>query len=121
MINGYKSDHKNLIKYFLLKSQKCMKNSIPDPLYMRKYVEVGSAPPNLQMELIEFLSIFELKCLHEGNKIEFYQKYILKDKFPNLKRLAMYIISAFGTTYRCELFFSQIKAGKNKVWQQVAR
>ena len=44
-----------------------------------------SASPNLQMELIELQSSIELKCLYKENKIEFYQKYILKNKFPNLK------------------------------------
>ncbi|GFV82641.1 uncharacterized protein TNCV_1618701 [Trichonephila clavipes] len=78
-------------------------------------VEVESAPPNLQMELTELQSSIELKSLCERNKIEYYQKYILKDKLPNLKRWARRIISAFGSTYRCESFFFQIKPGKNKV------
>ena len=30
-------------------------------------VEVESAPPNLQMELIELQANIELKCLYEGN------------------------------------------------------
>ncbi|GFX70289.1 dimer_Tnp_hAT domain-containing protein [Trichonephila clavipes] len=60
-------------------------------------VEVESAPPNLQTELIELQSSIELKSLCERNKFEYYHKHILDDKFPNLKRLFMRIISAFGT------------------------
>ena len=73
-----------------------------------------TAPPNLQMELIELQSSIELKCMYEGNKLEFYKKYILEDKFPNLKRLAMWITAAFETTYCCESFFSKLNAVKTR-------
>lgn len=48
------------------------------------------------------------------NKLEFYQKYIQEDKFPNLKQLALRIIAAMGTTYLCESFFSKLKIVKSK-------
>jgi hypothetical protein len=116
LLNDYKSDHKNFFKYST-EIGKLLEEFNTRFSYMRKFEEMfkiflapfnvvlGSAPSNLQMELIELQSSIELKCLYEGNKIEHYQKCILEDKFTNLKRLAMCIISAFGTTYRCESFF----------------
>ena len=47
-----------------------------------------SAPENLQLELIDLQSSIDLKYTFESsNKLEFYQNYIQKDKFPNLKQL----------------------------------
>ncbi|GFY06018.1 general transcription factor II-I repeat domain-containing protein 2B [Trichonephila clavipes] len=115
LLNDYKSDHKNLFKYSM-EIGKLFEEFNTRFSYIQKfeemfaiflapyYVEVESAPPNLQMKLIELQSNIELKSMCERNKIEYYQKYILEDKFPNLKRLAMRIISAFGTTYHCESF-----------------
>ncbi|GFY35133.1 general transcription factor II-I repeat domain-containing protein 2A [Trichonephila clavipes] len=132
LLNDYKSDHKNLFKYsteigklfeeFNTRFSYIQKFEEMFAIFLAPFnAEVDSAPPNLQMELIELQSSIELKSPCERNKIEYYQKYILEDKFPNLKQLAMRIISTFGTTYRCESFFFQIKPGKNKVSQQVAR
>ncbi|GFT03303.1 hypothetical protein TNCV_2984881 [Trichonephila clavipes] len=41
--------------------------------------EVESAPPVLQMELIELQSTIELKRLCEKNEIVYYEKYILEE------------------------------------------
>ncbi|GFV69335.1 dimer_Tnp_hAT domain-containing protein [Trichonephila clavipes] len=86
----------------LLKSENYLKNSTPDSqqkfeemftIFLAPFnEEVESTPPNLQMELKELRSSIELKFLYEGNNIEYYQ---------NLKRLAMRILSVFGTTYSC--------------------
>ena len=124
--NDYKSSHKNFLKYST-EITNLLEEFNTRFSYMQKFeeifkiflapfnVEVESAPPNLQMELIELQSNIELKCLYEGsNKIEYYQKYILEDQFPNLRRLIMCIISAFGTTYRCESYFSKLNLVKTK-------
>ncbi|GFX07191.1 general transcription factor II-I repeat domain-containing protein 2A [Trichonephila clavipes] len=125
LLNDYKSDHKNLFKYST-EIRKLFEEFNTRFSYIQKFeemfviflalfnVEVESASPNLQMELIELQSSIELKSLCERNKIEYYQKYILEDKFLNLKQFAMRIISAFGTTYRCESFFSKLNLVKTK-------
>ncbi|GFS78745.1 general transcription factor II-I repeat domain-containing protein 2B [Trichonephila clavipes] len=125
LLNDYKSDHKNLFKYsteigklfveFNTRLSYVQKFEELFAIYLAPFnVEVESAPPNLQMELIELQSSIELKSLCERNKTEYYQNYILEDKFPNLKRLDMRIISAFGTTHRCESFFSKLNLIKTK-------
>ena len=68
-------------------------------------VDVELSQPIFQMELIDLQSNMELKCLFEKNKSEFYKKYLCEDEFPTLKKLAMCITAAFGTTYLCESFF----------------
>ena len=44
----------------------------------------------------------ELKSVFEAHKHEFEWRYILEDKFPKLKRLAMCITAEFVTTYQSE-------------------
>ncbi|GFT17657.1 general transcription factor II-I repeat domain-containing protein 2A [Trichonephila clavipes] len=102
------SDDQWLLDLCFLTDIKMKLNELNQKLQASFNEEVESTPPNLQMELIELQSSIELKSLCERNKIEYYQKYSLKDKFPNLKRLAMRITSAYGTTYRCESFFSKL-------------
>lgn len=46
--------------------------------------------------------------------IEFYEKYVTNDKFPNLKKFAVKIISSFATISHCESLFSKMKISKNK-------
>ncbi|GFY53190.1 dimer_Tnp_hAT domain-containing protein [Trichonephila inaurata madagascariensis] len=125
LLNDCKSDHKNFFVYST-EITKSFEEFNTRFSYIQKFeemltnfltpfnVEVESVPPSLPMQLLGLQSSIELKSLCEGNKIEYYQKYILKDNFPNLKRVAMCIISALGTYY-CESFFFQIKPGKNKV------
>lgn len=79
------------------------------------YVDVDSAQENLQMELIDLQSNNELKRIFEASnsKIDFYSRYITKEKFPGLRNLAQKVVSAFGSTYTCEAFFSKMKFAKN--------
>lgn len=78
-------------------------------------VDVSSAPENLQLELIELQSNTEIKYKFESTElIDFYKKYITDDKFANLKRIALSIVAANGTTYLCESFFSKLKLVKSK-------
>nr|XP_022904403.1 general transcription factor II-I repeat domain-containing protein 2-like [Onthophagus taurus]XP_022904404.1 general transcription factor II-I repeat domain-containing protein 2-like [Onthophagus taurus] len=63
-------------------------------------IDVNSAPGYLQLELIDLQSNSEMKLRFEDiNIVDFYGKYIQEDKFPNLKKLAMCIVAANGTTY----------------------
>lgn len=64
----------------------------------RKYL-----PENL--ELIYLQSSAALKYMFESsNKLEFYQKYIKEEKFPNLKQLAHCVIIAIDAMYLSESF-----------------
>ncbi|XP_050516254.1 general transcription factor II-I repeat domain-containing protein 2B-like [Diabrotica virgifera virgifera] len=81
-------------------------------------IEIDGAVLNLQMELIELQSDSLLKtayqsCLPNG-LIEFYKKYINRNQYPNLTKLALQQISLFGSTYICEQLFSRMKYNKSK-------
>ena len=71
-------------------------------------VDVRSMHLNIQMDLIDLQSRIGLKSVFEVHKHEFHRKYILKDKFPKLKKLTMCITAAFGTAYHRESFFPRI-------------
>lgn len=80
------------------------------------HTNVNSAPEYLQMELIDLQCSNELKHIFETSisKIDFYNINITKEKFPNLRNLAIKVVSAFGSTYTCESFFSKMKFAKDK-------
>jgi len=80
------------------------------------HVKVESAPEYLQMELIDLQCNAALKNIFETSesKIEFYNSYVTKEKFFNLRNLAQKVVSAFGSTYTCESFFSKMKLTKHK-------
>jgi len=81
-------------------------------------VDVITVPSDLQMEILDLQCQDDLKNIfseYDGSsKIEFYKKYISETKYPNLKRHAIRIICAFGSSYLCESFFSKMKICKNK-------
>uniref|UniRef100_A0A6G3MFM0 General transcription factor II-I repeat domain-containing protein 2A (Trinotate prediction) n=1 Tax=Henneguya salminicola TaxID=69463 RepID=A0A6G3MFM0_HENSL len=68
------------------------------------------------MELIDLQCNNELKHIFEttASKINFYNTYITEEKFCNLRKLAQKVVSAFGSTYTCESFFSKMKFTKSK-------
>ena len=68
------------------------------------------------MELVDLQCNIELKHIFETSesKIDFYNTYVAKDKFSNLRNLAHKVVSAFGSTYTCESFFSKMKLTKHK-------
>lgn len=77
-------------------------------------VDPKVVPSNLQLEIIELQCNNELKQIFLSiPKIEFYNKYITSDKYSNLRYFAQRIVSAFGSTYVCETFFSKMKLNKN--------
>lgn len=67
------------------------------------------------MEIINLQCNNELKQVHQTiSKIDFYNKYITAENYPNLRLFAQKIVSAFGSTYVCEAFFSKMKFNKSK-------
>lgn len=127
LLRDFHSDSKDFLKY--ANEVKNLKKAFQNRFsYMEKYeeifkifvnpfnIEVQTAPPQFQMELIDVQTSIELKSIFQANtdKIEFYRNYIKDDEFPNLKQLAICIAAAMGTTYLCESFFSKLKIVKSK-------
>ena len=44
---------------------------------------------------------------------DFYQNYLNRDKFPNLKKFVAFKLAIFGSTYLCEQFFSKMSFMKS--------
>jgi hypothetical protein len=66
-----------------------------------------------ELEMIDLCEEDQLKpALREGT-IEFW-KSVPMEKYPNVKRAALKIMSMFGSTYVCESVFSTLKHVKSK-------
>lgn len=48
-------------------------------------------------------------------KIDYYNTYITKENFSNLRNLAKKVLREFGSSYTCESFFSKKEFSKHKV------
>ena len=78
-------------------------------------VDVSTVPEALQVETINLQCNNELMQVHATTtKIDFYKTYITAEKYPNLRLFAQKIVSAFGSTYVCEAFFSKMKFNKSR-------
>ena len=83
-------------------------------------VNAETAQEEFQFELLGLQSNSELKTAHRENSLlEFYRKYCSLGNYPALSKHAMVYFSLFGSTYRCEQFFSQMKYVKNDRRQRV--
>jgi len=47
--------------------------------------------------------------------LEFYKKYVSKEKYQRIHRLAVFVTSLFGSTYLCEQVFSRVSHVKSFV------
>ncbi|CAK1603041.1 unnamed protein product [Parnassius mnemosyne] len=78
---------------------------------------VQNAPIQLELEQMELIEIQEnspLKSKFEDVELcDFYKKYLEDDNFPQLRKFARTLICAFGSTYKCEKFFSLMKVNKS--------
>jgi hypothetical protein len=78
-------------------------------------VNINEAPEPLQLELIELQCSEDLKQrFHETPLLQFYQNIFPRNRFPQLAKRAMRILSLFGSTYVCEQLFSKMKFIKSK-------
>jgi hypothetical protein len=75
-------------------------------------VNVETQLPELQLELCELHSDPFLLTKKNENPKSFW-KLICKDRFPNLRDLALKLHSVFGSTYTCECTFSTMKHVKS--------
>ncbi|KAL4009366.1 hypothetical protein ACER0C_003218 [Sarotherodon galilaeus] len=74
-------------------------------------VDVESAPPNLQMELIELQCNDTLREKYERVGAAEFARFI-PDTMPQLHIQAAQTLSMFGSTYLCEQLFSLMKLNK---------
>ncbi|GBP41611.1 General transcription factor II-I repeat domain-containing protein 2 [Eumeta japonica] len=74
------------------------------------------------MELIEIQENSLLKSKFEDVELcDFYKKYHEEDHFPQLRKFARRFLCSFGSTYRCEQFFSIMKINKSKHCTRLTR
>ncbi|XP_029656188.1 general transcription factor II-I repeat domain-containing protein 2A-like [Octopus sinensis] len=66
-------------------------------------------------EIIDLQCNSELRLVYPTiSKIDFYNKYVTAEKYPNLRIFAQRVVSSFGSTYVCESFFSKLKFSKSR-------
>jgi 17beta-estradiol 17-dehydrogenase/3beta-hydroxysteroid 3-dehydrogenase/mitotic-spindle organizing protein 1 len=76
--------------------------------------EMEEASEIYQLELTDMQTNDELKeAFHSSTREQFY-KCISDSKFPNIKGLAIKMLTVFGSTYICEQTFSRMKLIKSK-------
>lgn len=74
-------------------------------------LEIDEGP--LQLEIIDMQASSVLKQALENESItKFWTKCIHVTKFPNIKKLAISVLTMFGSTYTCESSFSHMNAIK---------
>lgn len=81
----------------------------------------GSNKASLQMEIIDFQENTVLK--HQKQEVfcqEFWIKFVCANKYPELKKLALKLLTLFGSTYVCEAAFSKMNFIKNKFRNRLA-
>ena len=67
----------------------------------------------LQLELIDIQSSADLKqSLQLAGSEKFWTREVSHQKFPNSRRLALFVLTMFGSTYTCESAFSHMNAIK---------
>nr|XP_055069906.1 SCAN domain-containing protein 3-like [Misgurnus anguillicaudatus] len=67
---------------------------------------------SLQTELIDLqenVALQEVDC----DTFTFWTKMVTAENFPNLQKVAIYVLTMFGSTYRCEAAFSAMNVVKN--------
>ena len=79
-------------------------------------VKIEEVPENLQMECIDLQCSSDLReKFKDFPLLDFYKKYVSKEKYQKIHRLAVFVTSLFGSTYLCEQVFSQMNHVKSPV------
>ena len=87
-----------------------------DLFAMPFFVDVNTAPHEMQMEIIELQSSNMLKAKYDSVPIaNFYKGYVQKSTYPHLFDYAKRVMCMFGSTYCCEQLFSKMNYTKNKL------
>ncbi|KAK1887300.1 General transcription factor II-I repeat domain containing protein 2 [Dissostichus eleginoides] len=75
------------------------------------FQEVFTLPSGVDMEMIDLQNEIELKC---RSKESGFWGLVSREKFPLLTACALKVSAYFGSTYLCEMAFSQMKIIKSK-------
>ena len=68
---------------------------------------------SLQLELVDIQSSSALKeDFQEGGTVKFWSERIQQEQFPNARKVAIFILTMFGSTFTCESSFSHMNAIK---------
>jgi hypothetical protein len=67
--------------------------------------DVGNAPENLKMELINLQCDTNLTQKFSETEFQDFYTYLPKEKFPVLRSFGLRMIAMFGSTYVCEQYF----------------
>ena len=79
-------------------------------------VKIEEVPENQQMECIDLQCSSDLReKFKDFPLLEFYKKYVSKEKYQRIHRLAVFVTSLFGSTYLCEQVFSRMNHVKSPV------
>ena len=126
LLNTFNCEDKDVTKYSA-ETEKLLRAFSERFEYLKKYEKSfciftcpfdfvpKEAPEYLQLELIDLQVNTERKSLfYILDKLQFYRDHVRESKFPNLKRLALRIAAAMGTTHACKSFFSRLKIIKSK-------
>jgi len=77
-------------------------------------VKIKEVPENLQMECIDLQCSSDLRQMFKDFPLlEFYKKYVSKEKYQRIHRLAVFVTSLFGSTYLCKQVFSRMNHVKS--------
>jgi hypothetical protein len=83
-------------------------------------VDIDLLPTCLQLEFAELQCDSTLKDKFLNVPIlDFYSKYLSKETYPTIYKHATFISSMFGSTYRCEQLFSQMKKIKSGIRSRI--
>ncbi|XP_056110235.1 SCAN domain-containing protein 3-like [Rhinichthys klamathensis goyatoka] len=94
---------------------------IPSPFLVKNVEEFSketksifpwASMASLQTELIDLqenVALQEVDC----DTLTFWTKMVTAENFPNLQKVAICVLTMFGSTYRCESAFSAMNAVKN--------
>ena len=79
-------------------------------------VKIEKVPENLQIEFVDFQCSGDLKEKFKNfSLLEFYKKFVSKEKYQWIHTLAVYMTSLFGTTYLCEQVFLRMNFVKSSL------
>ena len=79
-------------------------------------MKIEEVPENLQMECIDLQCSSDLReKFKDFPLLEFYKKYVSKEKYQRIHRLAVFVTSLFGSTYLSEQVFSRMNHVKSPV------
>lgn len=89
----------------------------PEADFCVKAKEVMSfiAESIFQMELVDVQSSFALKQhLQSEGAVDFWSNHVSQYQYPTIRKVALLILTMFGSTYTCESSFSHMNAIKTR-------